>query len=137
MCFCHPSFRGVLFDGPSQAMEALQPTHALMITPTAANAHIRQTGSGLGISAVCVPSSAVFSHSFSLSLCFDVACVCQQRACTIISAGGAGHPLSLPTVKSRGHCFSLLVVACIHAQFRRALSDFFLAKWILKAKYLG
>lgn len=79
--------------------------HALIITHTAADAHIRQTdrqtGSGLGISALCVPSSAVFSRSVSLSLCFDVACACQQRACAIISARGAGRPLSLPTVKCR------------------------------------
>lgn len=74
-----PAFVVSAFDGPSQAMEALQPTHALIITHAAADAHIRQTGSGLGISAVCVPSSAVFSHSFSLSLCFDVACVCQHH----------------------------------------------------------
>lgn len=103
MCFCHSSFCGVRFDEPSQAMEALQPTRTHNYTHSRRRTHQtdRQTGSGLGISALCVPSSAVFSRSVSLSLCFDVACACQQRACAIISARGAGRPLSLPTVKCR------------------------------------
>lgn len=140
--FCHSSFCGVRFDGPSQATEALQPTRTHNYTHICRHIHLkdRQTdrqavGWASLLPAPCIPSSAVCSRSFSLSLCFDVVCVCQQHACTIISAAGAACPLSLPMVKCLGHCFLLAVGLYSHtAKFRSLVPpQIFLAKWILNA----
>lgn len=136
-CFCHSGFCGVRFDGPSQAMEALQPTRTHNYTHIRRRTHLtdRQTSSGLGIFALCVPSSAVCSRSFSLSLCFDVACVCRQHACAIISARRRSVPIVFADGKVPRALFSAgggPVFTHSKVQKRRAPSEF-LAKWILNA----